>query len=133
MNIENKIKELVSYHSGVKIEKLSNQTLIEEELGTTGDDIWELLEDIHHQLNVNFSELDFEQHFSPEASMSFNNNYGYYPVSIGHLINVAHKKKWFLPPRNEDNHRKVRMRINQSRLIYLIIFILIAATVAIWG
>ncbi len=132
MDIETKIKELVSCHSGVKIEKLSNETLIEEDLGTTGDDVWELLEDIHKQLNVNLSELDFELHFSPEVSVSSNESYGYYPVSIGHLIDVAKNQKWFMPPRNEDNYSRVHKRIQQSRFTNFLIFILFAGIGVIW-
>lgn len=123
MTIEEGIKQLVSYHSGVESERLREDTLIEEDLGTTGDDAWELLENLQKKYDADFSSFDFLMHFGPEAGCSSHQEYGYYPVSLGHLIAVVEKGSWFLPSRSEENYARNRANAVRSKLLYLGVFI----------
>ena len=125
MEISIQVKELISYHSGVKIEKLHEGTLIEEDLGTTGDDAWELMEDIHSKLNVDLTDFDFTLHFAPEAGSIDNKEYGYYPVSVGHLIQVASNKKWMMPEKDEENFGQAQKLVRKRRKIMVLVLILL--------
>ena len=130
MNIEQRIKDIVSYHSGTAIESLSLDTRIEEDLGATGDDAWELIEDVRKEFGIDFSSFDFLKHFSPEAGFASHPDYGYYPITVRHLVEVALSKAWFLPPISEGNFSRERARrLNTSLfLVGTVILILVLVT-----
>jgi len=118
---QKKLRRIVSLHTGVNIEQLTENTFIEEDLKITGDDTWELIEDIQQKLNIDFSAFDFTRHFIPEVGGIENEEYGYYPVSIGHLIEVAEKRVWFMPPKDIEHYAKTKKHAKQQTLFLLLI------------
>jgi len=127
MNITEQLIELVYEHAGVKKEEIKPESFIEEDFGCTGDDAWELMEEIQKKFNVDLNEFEFSLHFGPEAGSYVAKNYGYYPVSVKHLIEVAEDKKWKLPPRNEANyekHKSSKRKWLVTKLLFLLCFIL---------
>lgn len=131
MNITKEIYKIVSTHSGTNCEDLSHDLFLEEDLKLVGDDASELLEEIQRQFEVDFSSFDFSLHFSPEVGWFENPEFGYYPVSIGHLIQVVKMKYWFLPEKNEVNFLKVKKSASLFKL-GIITFIVLLAGVAIF-
>jgi acyl carrier protein len=125
MNTTEEVKKLIVEHCGATIEDLKSETLIDEDLGCTGDDAWELMEAFQEIFDVNLEEFDFSLHFGPEAGYSVPDQFGYYPVSIKHLINVANEKKWIMPPRNEANYNSVKKNRKKSLIISLSIFFIV--------
>ena len=75
------------------------------DLGLFGDDAFELLEAIHTDCGVDFSDLDFDRYFPNETEG------GYYwwgrriglwrkrfvPLTVGHLDAVIERRQWFDP------------------------------------
>lgn len=108
MDTAKEVYEIVSRHSLKKPEALSNELYIEKDLGLAGDDVTELLEEIQRRFEVDFSNFEFSLHFSPEVGWPENPNFGYYPITIGHLVEVAKSKSWFLPEKNKANFLKER-------------------------
>ena len=108
MNITKEIYDIVSHHSFKKTEDLSVELYIEQDLKLFGDDASELLEEIQKKFDIDFSSFDFTLHFSPEVGWPENPRFGYYPVTVGHLIKVAELKCWFLPEENEANFIKAK-------------------------
>ena len=113
---------IVSDQSGVPIEKLNGTTLIEEDLSVTGDDAWDVIEALNEKFDIDLKEFDFLKHFGPEAGWATSEEYGYYPVSIDHLIKVVENKKWFLPERNENNYKKLKQlrKLNRIKMLLLV-------------
>ncbi|WP_179397210.1 DUF1493 family protein [Marinobacter sp. ANT_B65] len=124
------MKELVSYHSGVKFGDISSEMYLEGELGMTGDDAFELIEDIEKLFNLDLSALDFNLHFAPETGRIDNSEYGYYPVSVGHLIEVCKQGSWFLPDRNPVYYQKFKRAILVQDVLTIGIFSCVL--VAVW-
>jgi len=121
----NEVIAIVSEQTGVPIEKIDETTLIEENLGATGDDAWEILEALYEQYNIDYEELIFLKHFGPEVGWNSDKEYGYYPVSINHLVKVVKNKKWFLPDRNVENYKKEKIKRKKIRIKYSIIVLII--------
>ncbi|MCU7932517.1 MAG: DUF1493 family protein [Candidatus Thiodiazotropha sp. (ex Codakia rugifera)] len=121
MSISKKVIELILYHSGAKEEEITEESLVEDDLGVTGDDAWDLMEDIHKEFNVNFDQFDFSLHFGPEAGFNVAEEYGYYPVTVKHLIEIANRKQWILPERNEEHSHLSKARRSKSNIIWFLI------------
>ncbi len=133
MDISSTVKELISYHSGVKADKLSERDYIEEDLGTTGDDAWELMEDIREKCGVDLIDFDFTLHFGPEAGGKLRRDFGYYPVSVIHLITVVEKQKWIMPERNEENYAQVQNSQKKWLRIKIGLFFAVVVLGWLWG
>ena len=133
MDVSSKVKELISYHSGVKLEKLSDSDFIEEDLGTTGDDAWELMEDLHNKLGVNLTDFDFSLHFGPEAGSHVSGEYGYYPVSVSHLVKVTKEQKWKLPEKDEESFSRVQKTRKKGFLIRVVLIVTILILGIAWS
>ncbi|VAW70772.1 hypothetical protein MNBD_GAMMA09-1171 [hydrothermal vent metagenome] len=116
---------IVSEQSGTPIEKLNGATLIEEDLGLTGDDAWEVIEELEKKYNIDFTEFDFLKHFGPEAGWASSKEYGYYPVSIDHLVKVVKNKKWLMPERNENNYIKQKSIRKRNRIKIVLLMCII--------
>jgi len=120
------IQKILSDDYGISRKQLSGTALIEEDLGITGDDAWELMEHLEEKYKIDLSEFEFSLHFSPEAGSYVSKEFGYYPVSIHHLVDIVNLKKWKLPVKNEKNYIKQKRR----RKIYkIILFVIIAVLV----
>lgn len=111
MDITKEIFDIISRHTFEETEALSNELYLEYDLKLTGDDVAELLEEIRKKFEVDFSNFDFSLHFSPEVGWPENPEFGYYPVTIGHLVQVATLKTWFLPEKNEANFLREKRRV----------------------
>jgi hypothetical protein len=133
MDISKTVKELISYHSGIKLEKLSDSDFIEEDLGTTGDDAWELMEDLHNKLGVDLADFDFSLHFGPEAGSQTSKDYGYYPVSVSHLVKVTKEQKWIVPEKNEKYYERVQETRKKGFLTQAVIMVAIILVGRAWS
>jgi hypothetical protein len=89
-------------------DKLRPETRLEEDLGMTGDDASEFLEAFAGAFGVDSTGIEFHKHFGPECGPILfwpaglkeqMRDLGKYPVTVGHLIEVATSKRWMCPPR----------------------------------
>ncbi len=112
---------IVSEQSGVPTEKLNGATLIEEDLGVTGDDAWEVIEALEKKYNIDLKDFEFLKHFGPEAGWASSEEHGFYPVSINHLVKVVENKKWFMPERDEDNYIKQKSLRKKAKIKMVLI------------
>jgi hypothetical protein len=89
-------------------DNLRSDTRLEEDLGMTGLDAAEFLEAFAKAFEVDLTGLEFHKHFGPECSgpilswppdlQEAIKDLGKYPVTVGHLIEVAVAKRWTCPP-----------------------------------
>lgn len=128
MEITKEVYDIISRHSSKKLEVLSNELYLEQDLGITGDDVAELLEEMQHKFEIDFRNFNFSLHFSPEVGWPENPDFGYYPVTIGHLVQVATLKAWFLPKKNEGSFFKEKRRtfiLKGAIAAFVVIFVLV--------
>ena len=97
------IAALVARVAGVPRERITASTSIEDDLGTTGDDAEELMEEFSKEFGVDLSRMDFYRHFSPEVWIPF---YGFFfrrsrgydmrsmPVTVQMLVDAARAHQW---------------------------------------
>jgi acyl carrier protein len=86
-NIEYSFEELLSFvrdQSGAQDVALSRQTLIEDDLGVTGEDAYELIVDIGKKYQVDLSDFDFRKYFNDEPNI-FSMDRKVAPFTVGHL------------------------------------------------
>ncbi len=124
MNSEEEIKDFIADYLGVDVSALNTETLVEDDLGATGDDAWELIEALAKQFSIDLQALDFILHFAPEAGSIKNLEYGFYPVNIGHIIEVCKSGHWMLPPKNEEHYIALKKSIFKTKLIYIGVFVI---------
>lgn len=93
----------------VRSDKLRAETRLEEDLGMTGLDASEFLESFAREFDVDLTGIEFHKHFGPECGPTLlmpreleeeMRDLGNYPVTIGHLVDLATTKHWFCPPRH---------------------------------
>lgn len=77
---------------------------IYHDLGLTGDDACELLDNIHARFGTTFHKLDFHQYFTDEPDLLtslleqlFKSLIKEKPVTIQHLVEVVRAGQWFDP------------------------------------
>ncbi len=126
MSISEQVIDLILEHAGALRDEILPEVYLEDDLGLTGDDAWELMGALHNKFNVDFTEFEFSLHFGPEAGLYVAKEYGYYPVSVQHLIEVTEDKKWKLPPKNEEHYQQY---INNKRKWRIIVFTIIACVI----
>lgn len=125
MEITKEVYEIIAECISERPEDLSNELYIEQDLKLVGDDVAELLEEMQRKFEIDFSAFNFSLHFSPEVGWPENPEFGYYPVTIGHLVQVAALKVWFLPEKNEANFHKEKKRtfiLKGAIVAFIIIF-----------
>ncbi len=134
MKIDNEVYELISRHCSKKPEVLSDDLFLEQDLKMVGDDIVDLLEEMQAKFDIDFSNFDFSLHFSPEVGWPENPEYGYYPVTVGHLVKVATGGIWFLPEKNKENFLVERRRTLVFKTVtvsvtalFILVFILLGS------
>jgi len=130
MKLEEQVIDLIAHHCGAKKEELKKKTLVVEDLGTTGDDAYELIKDLQQKFDIDLANFEFSLHFGTESGSNSNESYGYYPVSIEHLVDVCKKKEWFLPPKSEENYNAILKQSRQGKIL-LLIFIVVISLIAI--
>jgi len=67
---------------------------------------------LQSKFEIDFSEFNFSLHFSPEVGFPKNPEFGYYPVTIGHLIKVATAKVWPLPEKMKPTSKKEKKTLS---------------------
>jgi len=92
-------------------DKLRSDTRLEDDLGMTGDDAVEFLEAFAEAFDVDLTGIEFHKHFGPECGPIFfwppglkeeMKDHGRYPLTVGHLIEVAGAKRWACPPPHRE-------------------------------
>ena len=102
------ISEFVAEFCAIPQSQLSATSRLEEDLGVSGDDAADLLEAFSTRYSVDLSSIRPHRHFWPEG-LFFTlflprwlrdqlKDHGRYPVTIGHLVDVARAGHWFDPP-----------------------------------
>lgn len=126
MEITKEVYDIISRRSSKKPDVLSNELYVEQDLGITGDDVAELLEEMQRKFQIDFGAFNFSLHFSPEVGWPENPEFGHYPVTVGHLVQVAKSKVWFLPMKNEGNFLKEKRRtliLKGAIVVFVVIFV----------
>jgi acyl carrier protein len=110
------VADLVADETGVRRERITPETIIEDDLGCTGVDAEELIIRFSQEFGVDLEEFRFDLHFAPETGAGpevlilipvalLVRLFGYRwpvrsspePVSVGHLAAVAAQGRWFRP------------------------------------
>lgn len=127
MDLADEVYKIISRHCLRDPASLSNELYLEQDLKLAGDDIGDLLDEVNEKFDIDFSDFDFSLHFSLEAGWPENPDYGYYPVTVGHLVEVVRLKRWFLPEKNEANYlgEKRHRLILKSSLFFISLLIII--------
>jgi len=63
-----KVKEFIAAYWNKPLDKISDETRIEDDLGITGDDAYEFMEEFQKKFDVDLTTFKFDMHFGPEAS-----------------------------------------------------------------
>ena len=67
-DIEQRVIAVVAEVTGHKRERVTPETLIESELGCTGDDARELMDRMKHEFRIDMSCMNFSRHFDSEGA-----------------------------------------------------------------
>ena len=109
MNINDAEKQVINIlveNFSIHQETISSDTDILKDLGLDGDDAVELFEVISKTLGVDFSGLEWEKHFGPEASFNpfelLNPSWWRWqgdriPITVHDLAKSVMKKSWLNP------------------------------------
>lgn len=92
-----RIIAIVAHNRGVSPLKIGLQSDLYEDLGLTGDDVDDLFDELHKQLEIDFSGFQFGRHFTSEARYWFSGGHWKrqrIPVTIADLVTAAKNKKW---------------------------------------
>jgi acyl carrier protein len=84
---DKRFDELVSYirdKSGVHDMPITRDTLIEDDLGVTGDDAYELITGLSKIYAINIKDFEFGRYFNDEPSI-FISSKSIEPFTVGHL------------------------------------------------
>jgi hypothetical protein len=101
-----RVRQFICKFWSMRPDKLLLDTRLEDDLGMTELDAAEFLEEFAKEFEVDLSGIDFHKHFGPECAFvpgwlkheMETRGYGNYPVTIGHLIEVASARRWSCPP-----------------------------------
>jgi hypothetical protein len=109
-NLPDRVRQFVCDFWYVSPHRLRPDTRLEEDLGMTGDDAAEFMEAFAEAFEVDLTGIEFHRHFGPECSgpilflprwlQEEMKDLGNYPVTVGHLIEVAAAKRWMCAPRH---------------------------------
>jgi len=113
--IAERVRHFVSDFSRQNPDHLRADTRLEEDLGMTGDDAAEFLEAFAAAFEIDLTGIEFHKHFGPECSgpvlfwprwlKDQLRDVGKYPVTIGHLVDVAAARRWSCPPQHGEKKR----------------------------
>ncbi len=63
---EGRVIRMVAEQLGIRRERVQLETEIERGLGCTGDDVWQLMERLKREFEIDLSGFRFDRHFEPE-------------------------------------------------------------------
>ncbi len=132
MSTTTSVEQVILEYAGAQKEELFENALLEEDLGITGDDACELMEALVEEFKIDLSGFELEKHFLPEVGKSSDAEYGYYPVSVGHLLKVVRSGRWELPPRNQEYFVRFQRELKRQRMIRAAIFVLCGVGALVW-
>ena len=84
---ESRFAQLVAFirdKSGEHEMSITRETLIEDNLGITGDDAYDLIMELSRLYNVNVTQFEFRKYFNDEPSI-FDTSRKVAPLTVGHL------------------------------------------------
>jgi hypothetical protein len=112
--LADRVRQLICEFWYQRPDKLRSDTRLEEDLGMTGSDAAEFLETFAGRFGVDLTGIESHRHFGPECGPIIfmplwleeeMKDLGKYPVTIGHLIEVAAAKRWSCPPLHGEKQR----------------------------
>jgi len=83
------IKEFVDDEVGNPGDVFTENTLIEDDLGITGEDAWDLIKKFAVKFGVDISQFKPEKYFYPEPSLLASFTKKVEPLTLGDLTNAA--------------------------------------------
>lgn len=95
LNPESRFDILVSFireEIGEYEMEINQQTLIEDDLGVTGDEAIELIQNFGEKFGVDISDFQYLKYFHPEPNI-FNTIKSVYPITVGNLYNSLKEGK----------------------------------------
>ena len=108
-HIESSVREFLSDHVGVGLERIRCSTTLLGDLGVDGDDGYDLLSDFAEQFAVDMTAFEFDRHFAPEGLPPW---FPFYwlillfrrgtpeqrarlePISVADLVDAANRRAW---------------------------------------
>lgn len=103
--IEEAVIAFIARQTSARIQKLTLQTRLAEDLGVAGDDAIELFEGFSEEFQVDLSDFQYDRHFGPEGSdligwllsiLSKEHRKELKPVMIQDLVAAAKAKRWVM-------------------------------------
>lgn len=67
-NLFDQVADFVAHETGVRRERIAPETLVEDDLGCTGDDALDLITDFSREFRVDLEDFRFDFHFGPERA-----------------------------------------------------------------
>ena len=67
--MDDEIKLLISYETGLPANNISDNSTLLGDLKIDGDDAWELLEQCHDKFQLDLRDFDFNKHFRTEPCL----------------------------------------------------------------
>ena len=109
VDIAKRVQQFIADFCLLPPTKIQSTSRLEEDLGITGLDAVELIESFSETFDVDLTSFDFFKHFGPDylftpcfKSLKYKmRDYGKYPVTVDHLVEVAQNKHWSCPPSNQ--------------------------------
>ena len=103
--MRDKVLEIIAYEGGIKGDRLHDEAKLEDDLGITGDDLWDVLDHMDKEFGIDWGDTDFSYFFYPECAgfiwsllnKDKVNSIKRHPITVGHLVKVAEAKKWSMP------------------------------------
>jgi hypothetical protein len=110
-DLETMVKAFVARERATKVEHLTLDLTLFGDLGTDGDDGWELIEDFGKEFDVDLSGFDPAKHFGPECGPDLGTFFvwfveevlqrrdphevwGLHPITIRDLVKAAEQQHW---------------------------------------
>lgn len=107
-NLPDRVRRFVCDFWNQHPHRLRADMRLEEDLGMTGADAADFLNSFAEAFEVDMTGIEFHKHFGPECGPILflprwleeaMKDWGKYPVTVGHLVEVATAKRWSCPPR----------------------------------
>jgi acyl carrier protein len=108
-SLADQVKRLIATRMAVRVEQLSADTRLLQDIGADGADGWELMEEFGERFGVDLSEFEPGLHFGPEgdpltglvASLFRPRWARFIPITVEDLVQAARSGKWQTPSREE--------------------------------